>query len=470
MSSKLFLTALAALALIPCAAGQVSPDERRALIRIYESTGGPGWIRQADWLGPAGTECSWEGVTCDAEGHVIRLSLGCNHLTGSIPPEIGSLCWLEGLEMHINEVGGEIPAELGNLANLRHLELSGNQLVGRIPAELGWLDELVTLGLSGNKLHGPIPSELTRLRRMTRLGLAENPLGGTIPPAIGNLTELHQLDLTACQLSGSIPPEIGWLVQLKDLFLGHNELAGTIPREIGRLGEMSNLNLAGNRLAGKIPEEFGALASLSMLDLSGNPLSGPLPECVKRLPRLISIQLGGGDFPGAPPAQAINNWDKQLAMIEDPVDRLTIPALQAAYAGRLDEARALLRQAQELAPADSRVYLCWGSVAELAGDPEAAVQHFRQAMAVAPDDPNPTNRLMFFYLRRKEFEQAEKVMQEYLAGHPQDFFLRWSLIRAYRGMNRPDLANRQLELLQQTHPSIVYSMEKEAAAEGKEQP
>ncbi len=469
MSFKLFLPALAMLVMTPGAAGQVSSDERRALFRIYESTGGPDWIRQEGWLGPAGTECSWEGVTCDAEGHVIRLSLGCNHLTGSIPPEIGSLCWLEGLEMHINEVGGEIPAELGNLANLRHLVLGGNQLVGRIPAEIGWMDELVTLNLSVNKLQGPIPSELTRLNRLARLELAENPLGGTIPPEIGNLTELFQLDLAACRLTGTIPPEIGWLVRLNDLFLGLNELEGTIPREIGRLGELSNLNLAENHLTGKIPEEFGTLANLSVLDLSGNPLSGPLPECVKRLPRLISIKLGGGDFPGALPAQAIDSWDKQLAMIEDPVDRLTIPALQAAYEGRTGEARALLRQAQELAPTDSRVYMTWGRLAELTGDMEGAVQHLRQAMAVAPDDPNPPVRLMMLYLRRKEFERAEAVMQEYLAGHPQDFFLRWSLIRAYRDMNWPDLANRQLELLRQTHPSIVYSMEREAAAGGQEQ-
>ncbi|NJL06697.1 MAG: Two component regulator three Y domain protein, partial [Chloroflexaceae bacterium] len=51
------------------------------------------------------------GVICTA-GSVTSLSLSFNELTGSIPPELGSLANLQDLDLSENQLSGSIPPEL----------------------------------------------------------------------------------------------------------------------------------------------------------------------------------------------------------------------------------------------------------------------------------------------------------------------------------------------------------------------
>ena len=62
------------------------------------------------------------------------LSLWGNRLSGSIPPELGSLTGLTVLGLSRNNLGGDIPPEMGNLSKLKELYLSGNRLSGCLPA------------------------------------------------------------------------------------------------------------------------------------------------------------------------------------------------------------------------------------------------------------------------------------------------------------------------------------------------
>jgi hypothetical protein len=107
----------------------ISRTERNALIDIYNTTGGPDWQSKNGWLGAAGTECSWYGVTCNtSQITVIELSLGDNHLTGSIPGSIGNLANLQVLKMFGNQLSGNIPAQLINLTSISQLSLDHNAL------------------------------------------------------------------------------------------------------------------------------------------------------------------------------------------------------------------------------------------------------------------------------------------------------------------------------------------------------
>jgi len=47
------------------ARGAIPAAERIALMDLYNSTNGPNWANKTNWLGAAGTECAWYGVTCD---------------------------------------------------------------------------------------------------------------------------------------------------------------------------------------------------------------------------------------------------------------------------------------------------------------------------------------------------------------------------------------------------------------------
>ncbi len=51
----------------------LSTPECQALVALYDSTNGAGWVNHNGWL-TTYTPCDWFGVTCDA-GHVIFLYL-----------------------------------------------------------------------------------------------------------------------------------------------------------------------------------------------------------------------------------------------------------------------------------------------------------------------------------------------------------------------------------------------------------
>ena len=60
--------------------------DRAALVKLFDSTDGPNWLRSYKWLSdlPMG---QWYGVDTDREGRVVRLYLGENRLSGQIPAE-----------------------------------------------------------------------------------------------------------------------------------------------------------------------------------------------------------------------------------------------------------------------------------------------------------------------------------------------------------------------------------------------
>ena len=259
---------------------QTSPEtDREALVALYNVTGGPNWTSNNGWLSGDVPISQWYGVTIDDNSRVAELSLSNNQLSGEIPPELGKLANLAGLDLsnnHFNLLSGEIPSELGKLANLAGLDLSNNHLSGEIPPELGKLANLAGLDLSNNQLSGQIPPELGNLASLEELNLFTNHLSGEIPPELGKLANLAGLDLSNNQLSGQIPPELGNLASLEELNLFTNHLSGEIPPELGKLANLAGLDLSNNQLSGQIPPELGNLASLEELNLFTNHLSGQI--------------------------------------------------------------------------------------------------------------------------------------------------------------------------------------------------
>ena len=202
-----------------------SNSDRDALVALYNATDGPNWHDNTNWLSNAPIG-EWDGVTTDDSGRVSKLFLGGNRLSGTIPPELGSLSNLETLRLTGNRLSGAIPSELGNLASLRLLSLGSNQLTGAIPSELGSLSNLQGLYLYNNLLVDEIPSELGSLSRLEVLDLNYNRLSGAIPSELGNLSSLEMLKLYGNRLVDKIPPELGNLSNLEVLDLDYNYLGG----------------------------------------------------------------------------------------------------------------------------------------------------------------------------------------------------------------------------------------------------
>jgi Leucine-rich repeat (LRR) protein len=286
------LAAVPGLAAVPAA-------QRTALIALYNATGGPGWANRAGWLGKAGTECSWAGVTCDsAATTVTQLQLSNNGLTGSLPVAIGSFPGLQSLEAESNSLTGALPHQLGLLVNLRSLRLGLNQMSGALPSELGNALLLETLSLPFNHLSGSLPSGLGNLAHLQVLDLSANQLSGTVLPQLGNLASLTYLDLSSNGFTGVIPPDLGRMTNLQTLYLGNNQLSGAIPGELGHLANLEQIGLADNLLTGRIPAELGGLANLMYLNLQRNRLSGVVPPELGNATSLIGVLLSQNELAG----------------------------------------------------------------------------------------------------------------------------------------------------------------------------
>jgi len=284
-----------------------------------------------------------------------------NHLTGTLPSELGDLTGLVNLNITCVTdtsrdnyslcntlpitaglltmgLDGSIPDELGKLTNLRTLYLQGNRLTGSIPDELGDLTALRTLWLQGNYrldnkgtvtgtdptdddeivggLDGSIPEELGNLADLRSLSLTSNDLSGEIPAALGNLAELTELYLGENDLDGSIPDALGNLTEkLERLHLENqrgDKLTGNIPLTLGNLENLEDLYLNGNKLDGEIPTSLGSLGELKKLYLNDNKLTGMIPEALRELRNVEAQQLDlrDNEFSGCIPSRIID-WAGQ---------------------------------------------------------------------------------------------------------------------------------------------------------------
>ncbi len=70
---------------------------------------------------------------CDSSQHIVQLMLNSNSLTGDLPPSLGELTWLLGLDMSGNYLTGRLTV-LTNLTRLTFLRLSVNKFDGNLDA------------------------------------------------------------------------------------------------------------------------------------------------------------------------------------------------------------------------------------------------------------------------------------------------------------------------------------------------
>ena len=170
------------------------PDpDREALTAFYHAMGGDNWTNNNGWLSQ-GALRHWHGVSTDADGRVVMLSLLDSNLAGTLPSDLEKLERLEVLALDRNSLSGRLPTELGNLRNLTRLALNRNQLTGSIPSQLGNLSNLSIIGLANNQLSGALPASLGNLNGLTRLSLHDNTgLSGALPSGFIGLANLQRL-------------------------------------------------------------------------------------------------------------------------------------------------------------------------------------------------------------------------------------------------------------------------------------
>lgn len=166
---------------------QTLTQDSLALVDLYNSTNGPAWTTNTNWLsGPIST---WFGVTV-AGNRVAILSLNNNNLVGTLPSSVTNLTALTSLQFSGNQLSGAIPSTIGNLVNLTVLRLDDNLLTGPVPPSIGSMSILVELTLFDNLLTDSIPTTFANLTDLQTLTIQNNEFD-----ALPNLSALGALDV-----------------------------------------------------------------------------------------------------------------------------------------------------------------------------------------------------------------------------------------------------------------------------------
>ena len=292
--------------------------DRAALVALYESTDGPNWTNNGNWLTdrPPG---EWHGVEVDGQGRVTTLELHGNNLSGPIPAEIGTLARLEVLWLPGNALSGSIPAAIGDLARLKRLDLGANSLSGGIPAQFGDLRELTFLNLRHNNLDGPVPPSLAQLNPFI-LDIDGN--SGICVPGTSVFSEWLERVRTLAGRDVSADPcnaaDVAALRRLYEATGGEawTESAGWTEEgavddwhgvTTDSLGRVTILDLTANGLFGRLPGGLGSLAQMTELRIADNAdLSGRFPLTLALLSLRTLHYFGTGLC--APPDASFRSW------------------------------------------------------------------------------------------------------------------------------------------------------------------
>ncbi|XVE95115.1 hypothetical protein REPUB_Repub02eG0068800 [Reevesia pubescens] len=285
---------------LPCC---VKSDELQILLNL-KSVLNKSSTNVLDSWEAANSVCSFNGITCNAEGFVKEIELSSQKLTGVLP--LDSICQLQSLDklsLGYNLLYGVISEDLSNCVKLQYLDLGNNLFTGSFPA-ISALSELQYLYLNGSEFSGPFSwKSLENMTNLAVLSLGDNPFDQTpFPNQILNLKKLNWVYLANCSIEGKIPPAIGDLTELIELELQNNFLSGEIPVEIGKLHKLWRLELFFNKLTGKLPVGLRNLTKLEYFDVSTNFLEGDISE-VRYLTNLVSLQLFENQFTGEVPPE-----------------------------------------------------------------------------------------------------------------------------------------------------------------------
>nr|KJB28084.1 hypothetical protein B456_005G026600 [Gossypium raimondii] len=272
--------------------------------------------------------CSWEGVTCDAYGHVVGIDLSYKNLSGSFHP-IFNLHRLQRLNLAGNNFNTTLFSYgFDKLQNLTHLNLSSSCFHGQIPLEISYLTRLVSLDLSNQDscylryytildpysgvyyYYDPLPYELQQPLKL------ENPNFKTLIKNLRFLTELYldSVDISTqsakwCETTSLV------LSNLRVLSLSNCGLKGPLCPSLSRLSFLSKLILDGNPIS-YLPPNFLEISSrLVSLSLSGCNLNGQFPTGILLLPQIQSIHISSNDqLKGQLPEFPANNALQSLLL------------------------------------------------------------------------------------------------------------------------------------------------------------
>ena len=282
---------LCLFALLFSGKAQVLEQDSLALVALYNSTNGPGWLSHTNWLAPGKTVGTWKGITVSGN-RVVRIDLGFNQLAGHIPEEIGSLDSLSFLNLSGDTIFS-LPQSFGNLSTLDTLAFF-YAAIDSLPDSFSNLTDLNLFDFSFTQIRY-LPEQFGNLTQLKELNGYDADLY-TLPASIGNIIGLENIYLTFNKIS-NLPPEIFNCINLKCLHLNANRIS-EIPEEIENLTQLTELILGANRLT-ELPAGIFTLTGLKTLNFAANELI-EIPSAIGNLLNLEDFQFFKNKFTSIP--------------------------------------------------------------------------------------------------------------------------------------------------------------------------
>ncbi|XP_034211897.1 probable leucine-rich repeat receptor-like serine/threonine-protein kinase At3g14840 isoform X2 [Prunus dulcis] len=212
---------------------------------------------------------------------LVNISLVANRLTGSIPKEIGNITTLKSLDITMNNFSGVLPWQLGNLLLIERMLLTSNNFTGELPDTFGNLTTLKDFRVGDSHFSGQIPDFIKNWTNLEKLLIQASGLTGPIPSSISLLTKLTDLRITDLSGPEAPFPPLENMKSMKTLMLRSCNIIGRLPPYLGDMKSLKTLDLSFNKLTGEIPSSFVALAKVDFIFLTGNLLTGPVPTWTK---------------------------------------------------------------------------------------------------------------------------------------------------------------------------------------------
>jgi Leucine-rich repeat (LRR) protein len=221
------------------------------------------------------------------------LGFNSNHLSGSVPVEIGTLTNLTVLYIGNNNLSGVISeGHFSGLMNLKAIDLSYNYLQVRVDSVWQPPFNLKSASLSSCLLGSQVPSWLRWQNDILSLDISDAGLTSRIPDWFWTtFSNVQHLDLSYNQLTGELPLNLEFM-SLQELLLQSNHLTGSVPQ---LPGSIVLLDISENSLNGQLPSNFGS-PNLDTAVLFSNFITGTIPESLCRWPQLRTLDLSNNLF------------------------------------------------------------------------------------------------------------------------------------------------------------------------------
>lgn len=137
---------------------------------------------------------------------LTHLEMESNYFNGTLPSAISTMDQLTYLYLRRNDMSFNLNIlKNGQLGNMFAMWLDGNHITGTIPTEIGLMTDLASFSLANSTLSGTIPDEIGNLHQLRRLWLFNNKLTGSIPQALNKLGLLEVVELHGNKLVGDMP-------------------------------------------------------------------------------------------------------------------------------------------------------------------------------------------------------------------------------------------------------------------------